>query len=79
MAKKLLVNDNNILIYVSDVCETVENGFFVGNNTVFNPAGLHVEEVDTVPDGVIPQKYCYTAADGFVENPNYVDPAVVAE
>lgn len=75
--KKLLINENNILVYISDICETVVNGFFVGNNMVFNPDGLHIEEVGSVPEEVIPQKYCYTQDDGFYLNENYIDPATI--
>jgi len=73
--KKLLINENNVVIYISDICEIVENGFFVGNNLVFNPTGLHVEEVESVAEEIVPQKYCYTSEEGFYINPDYTEPS----
>lgn len=31
-------------------------------------------EMDSISEGIVPYKYCYTSGDGFYENPDYVEP-----
>ena len=35
---------------------------------------VNVYEVATVPDGILPNKYCYTETDGFTLNPEWIEP-----
>ena len=52
------------------------NGYprLIDENVAFPTEMVDVHEVESVPDEVIPEKYCYTEADGFYLNPNYVEP-----
>lgn len=70
---KLLLNERNEIVYISDTINTVKNGFSVGNNKVFNSNGLHIKEVTEIPENVVPKKYCYDDENGFYENINYKD------
>lgn len=75
---KYIITDNkDVVIHISDTIGYQENGnVLVDNDTlaIAKPLVKEVYEVDTVDEGVCEQKYCYTEADGFYVNPNYVEP-----
>lgn len=47
----------------------LDNGTQIG---CFREVDVH--EVAEIPEGVCTEKYCYTEADGFYVNPNYIEP-----
>lgn len=47
----------------------LDNGTQIG---CFREVDVH--EVEEIPAGIVTEKYCYTEADGFYVNPNYVEP-----
>lgn len=75
---KYIITDNkDVVIHVSDTIGYQENGnVLVDNDTlaIAKPLVKEVYEVNTVDEGVCEQEYCYTEADGFYINPNYVEP-----
>ena len=75
--KYLIMGQGNEIIHISDTIGYQENGNpLVDNGTLAIAAILvdRVVEVETVPDGVVASKYCYSDTDGFYENPNWVEP-----
>ena len=72
---KIILKDN-VIVYIGEIAEKTEQGI-VTNECIFIETDLVVKDVATIPDGVIPQKYCYTDELGFYENPNWVDPTLL--
>ncbi len=74
----ILTNNKNEIIAISKVCERIEeyrNIKLDDHNIAYAPDEIiNIYEVDTVDESVAEQKYCYTEADGFYENPSYVEP-----
>lgn len=74
----ILTNNKNEIIAISNTCERIEeyrNIKLDDHNIAYAPdETINIYEVDTVDEGVTEQKYCYTEADGFYVNPNYVEP-----
>lgn len=68
-------NSNTIFAYGKKL-EYQSNGYplLVEEKMAFNIDIVNVHEVETVPAEVIPEKYCYTAEQGFYLNPDYVEP-----
>ena len=54
----------------------MSNGYprLVDENIAFPTEMVDIYEDVTIPEGVEPNKYCYTPTDGFTVNPNYVEP-----
>lgn len=46
----------------------------MGRSAIPQNIGIDMYEVAEIPEGVEVEKYCYTEANGFYENPNYVEP-----
>ena len=70
----ILVDDSNILITKGTISVDPETGYFYvaeENCNYLNNLTL-VENIE-IPEGVTPQKYCYTVEDGFYSNPDYVE------
>lgn len=64
---------------ITDISTTIgyeTNGNIILDNSTqiacFKEVDVH--EVEEIPEGVVTEKYCYTEADGFYVNPNYVEP-----
>lgn len=75
--KYIITANKDVVIHISDTIGYQENGnVLVDNDTlaIAKPLVKVVHEVDTVDEGICEQKYCYTEADGFYVNPNYVEP-----
>ena len=75
----ILVDGNNILITKGTITTDPETGYFYvqEENCNYLDNLLLIEDIE-IPEGVTPQKYCYTAKDGFYLNPDYVEPEVIA-
>lgn len=69
----LLVNKNNVVVYMSTEATIKSDGIHVGNGVVFADKTLQIKTVDLLPEGIVPQRYCYTNEEGFYLNPSYVD------
>ena len=72
--------ETSILIAIGTFKEYWDNGYPIitdsnGNDCAYPTNDTTMYEVDSVPDGVEPGKYCYTSERGFFENPNYVEPS----
>lgn len=54
----------------------MSNGYprLIDENVAFPTEMVDIYENVTIPEGVEPNKYCYTPADGFTVNSNYVEP-----
>lgn len=71
--------DSARLIAVGTLKEYWPNGYPVitdtnGNDCAYPTSFSTMYEVAEIPDGVEPEKYCYTEADGFYANPNWIEP-----
>lgn len=69
--------DFNVIIDIADIAETVVNGIKVSKgDSVYIYARaeeFNIDQVETVPEDVVPQKYLYVDG-GFDLNPSYVEP-----
>jgi hypothetical protein len=70
----LLLDRNQVIVAICKTAETVPNGILVDGFTVYADVGMTLEDSFEVPSFVVPQKYCYTADQGFYTNDNYVEP-----
>ncbi len=72
----IITDKNNKIFHISETIGYETNGNIILDNGTqigcFREVEVH--EVDTIPNEVCTEKYCYTEADGFYENPNYVEP-----
>jgi hypothetical protein len=69
--KILILNQDNSIVVMSEEAQEVENGLLI-NDCVYPPSlDTTLFEVEVIPYGVEPVKYCYTEEKGFYENPNY--------
>ena len=68
--------NTNVVREWDETIETWSNGYpyLPGKRTAFVSGTVNIIEVDSVPEEVIPEQYCYTEADGFYPNPNYREP-----
>jgi len=80
---KVLTNKiTNEILVIGQKADIVSNGIDLGgtilgiavNDGVFVEDLPNIIDVEVVPDEVIPHKYCYTVAHGFVLNQNYSIP-----
>ena len=75
--KYVLVDNQDVVMHISDTINYQENGNVLVDNDSLAYAKIlvkKVHEVEEVPSEVVPYKYCYTEEDGFTANPNYVEP-----
>ena len=74
---KVLTDNNNVVIDIVNSTEQVINGLQVnkdGDVYIYaSSIALTVENVETIPEGVMAQKYKYIEGE-FVLNPDYVEP-----
>ena len=74
MSSDILVDDSNILITKGTISVDPETGYFYVAEENCNYLDNLILVVDVeIPEGVEPQKYCYTVEDGFYPNPDYVE------
>lgn len=84
----ILTNENVVFTHG----ETIELGRWENDNTqdtyrIKNgdnyqyavTANFELHEVETLPEDYESNKYCYTEADGFYANPDYVEPKELEE
>lgn len=67
------------LIAVGTFKEYWDNGYPIitdkdGNDCAYPSDFTTMHEVSSLPEGVIPDAYCYTSEEGFYKNPDYVEP-----
>lgn len=69
-------DNSNRIMMMGEALDYMSNGYprLVNENVAFPDWMVNVHEVSEVPSEVIPEKYCYTEADGFYINPNWVEP-----
>jgi hypothetical protein len=70
--------ETNVYVTKGKLKEYWDNGYPIitdenGNDCAY-PTGMFTLHETDVPDGVEPQKYCYTPEQGFYENENYKEP-----
>ena len=72
----ITTKDDNRIMATDRRIKYLPNGYpmLIDTNIAFASEIVNVYEVSEVPSEVIPEKYCYTEADGFYINPNYVEP-----
>lgn len=74
----ILTNKKNEIIAISNICERIEeyrNIKLDDHNIAYAPdETINIYEVQSVDEGICESRYCYTEADGFYVNPNYVEP-----
>ena len=72
----ITIKDDNRLMMMGKALDYMSNGYprLVNENVAFPTEMVNVYEASEVPSGVIPEKYCYTEADGFYLNPDWVEP-----
>ena len=75
---KVLVDNSEVVVDIVDSAEEASNGLQVnrdGNVYIYaSSIALTVVNVETIPEGVMAQKYKYIEGE-FVLNPDYVEPA----
>lgn len=71
----LTAKDDHRIMHISDDLGYQSNGNYLiyGGELAVPPILADMAEVETVPDGVEPEKWCYAEGE-FAENPNYVEP-----
>ena len=45
-----------------------------GENYQYAVLAFELHEVESLPEDFVPNKYCYTEAEGFYINPSYIEP-----
>ena len=72
----ITVKDDNRIMMMGEALDYMSNGYprLVNENVAFVKEDVNVHEVAEVPSEVIPEKYCYTAEQGFYLNPDWVEP-----
>lgn len=69
-------NNNNIILNIDTALDYLSNGYprLINKDIAFVKDFVTVYEKEEIPFNFIPDKYCYTEADGFYINPNYIEP-----
>ena len=69
-------DNSDRIIKIGIHLDYMSNGYprLVDEDIAFPIDMVNVHEVSEVPTEVTPNKYCYTEADGFYINPNWVEP-----
>ena len=81
----ILTNSNNVVIQIGNTLEIQSDRYIIDNVGVFKEyktqnidGTITIDTISSfeveIPEGVEVEKYCYTEADGFTLNPNYVAP-----
>lgn len=57
----LLIDNNNVIVKISDLITEREDGFYIEKEDCIYPPHLKVTliKIDNLPDGVMAYKYCY--------------------
>lgn len=73
----LILSEKDIIYYITTSCQKESDGSYIiddGRLRVLTPENFKVLEVETLPEEVEAQKYCYSETKGFYANPDYVEP-----
>jgi hypothetical protein len=56
----------------------MENGYprLVNENAAFIPEDVEIITMNSIPEDIIPGKFCYTHEEGFYINPEWVEPNI---
>lgn len=67
---------DNAIKDIGNAIEYMVNGYpkVIDSNTIYPNHFINLFEISEVPQEIKIEKYCYTEADGFYINPNYVEP-----
>lgn len=77
----VLTNENHVIEAISETLDHQENGNpLINDGTLAIAAYIvaHEYEVDAVPEGVTPSRWCYDGTD-FYPNPDWVEPPPTVE
>lgn len=67
--------ENNVLVNHGESVSYWDNGYPTFDGILAYPTIVfNLCEVDTIPEGVEANKYCYTAEQGFYLNPDWIEP-----
>lgn len=55
----LLLNDHNVILVISDMCDKVPMGWRISKNSIYKSSTATRVEVDEVPPEVVPKRYKY--------------------
>lgn len=73
----LLEKEKNIIMHISETLDRqdVNNYYLIKNGTMAIPPRFvkNIFEVETIPEYIEEEKYCYTPERGFFENENFVE------
>lgn len=72
----IITDKTNAIIDQATEIKYWQNGYpFIVEKKLAYPSDMvDVYEVETIPEGIVSEQYCYTAEEGFFENPNYREP-----
>lgn len=77
----ILSPDDHRIIHISNDLGYQNNGNYLiyGGTLAIPPVICDMAEVESVPEGVEPERWCYTTEAGFYENPNWVEPEEIGD
>lgn len=72
----IIVDKENAIVDMTRALEYWPNGYplNVETRTAYPSDMVDVYEVETIPEGIVSEQYCYTPEEGFYPNPNYREP-----
>lgn len=75
----IITNENNVIMFLGNTRGKTSDGrryFYEDSNGSRVAFAIEHNEyvIESVPSEVIPEKYCYTEAEGFYINPNWKEP-----
>lgn len=73
----LLEKKDNIIMHISETLDRqdINNYYLIKNGTMAIPPKFveNIFEVETIPEYVEEEKYCYTVEKGFFENEDFIE------
>lgn len=72
----IVEKNKNIIMNMGNKLDYMDNGYprLIEENIAFPTEMVNVLEIETIPEEVVPARYCYTAEDGFYANPDWKEP-----
>ena len=71
----IIVKENNIIFYIANkVVDLSPIDYLIDDDFRMGKKEIDIVEKESIPDYVIPEKYCYTEKDGYYLNPNWEEP-----
>ena len=69
----ITVEEDNRILAIGNQFDYLDNGYprIIETNTAYPIDLVNVYEVESIPQYVETEKYCYDLENGFYENPNY--------